>query len=118
MAIGRLSLALVALALISFGSLGLFRVAPASAQNCTLTGSTVNCDDGRTGKFAGDSIVWPDGTRSSPTRPESVIIGNSASVHVGPGVLVGKGNGQVPLDDPNGRFKKQCAFLNGVGYCY
>jgi hypothetical protein len=110
MAIGRLSLALVAV--------GFIGAASASAQNCTLTGSNVTCDDGRTGKFAGDSIVWPDGTSSSPTRHESVIIGNNASVHVGPGVFVGKGNGKVPLDDPNSRFKKQCAYLNGVGYCY
>jgi len=90
----------------------------AMAQSCTMTGTDVTCDDGRTGKFAGDAIIWPDGTRSSPSPHPSVIIGNRSSVHVGPGVFVGDGKGSVPLDDPNGRFKKQCAQLNGVSYCY
>jgi hypothetical protein len=48
----------------------------------------------------------------------SVIIGNKPSVHVGQGVFVGKGNGVVPLDDPNAPNKTRCAILDGVSYCY
>jgi hypothetical protein len=90
----------------------------AMAQNCTRVGVEVTCDDGRVGKFAGDAIVWPDGSRSSPSPHPSVIIGNRPSVQVGPGVFVGSGHGMVPLDNPNGRFKQQCANLEGVSYCY
>jgi hypothetical protein len=88
------------------------------AQTCTRTGVVVTCDDGRVGKFTGDAIVWPDGSHSSASPHASVIIGNRSSVQVGPGVFVGKGNGSVPLDNPNGRFKQQCALLEGVSYCY
>ena len=90
----------------------------AKAQNCTRAGVDVTCDDGRTGKFAGDAIIWPDGTRSSASPHASVIIGHRSSVQVGPGVFVGKGDGMVPLDNPNGRFKQRCAQLDGVSYCY
>jgi hypothetical protein len=90
----------------------------ATAQNCTRVGVAVTCDDGRAGKFAGDAIIWPDGSQSSASPHASVIIGNRSSVQVGPGVFVGKGNGVVPLDNPNGRFKQQCALLDGVSYCY
>jgi hypothetical protein len=90
----------------------------AMAQNCTRTDTDVTCDDGRTGKYAGDAIIWPDGTRSSASPHASVIIGHRPSVQVGPGVFVGKGNERVPLDNPNGRFKQQCAQLEGVSYCY
>ena len=90
----------------------------ATAQNCTRTGVEVTCDDGRVGKFAGDAIVWPDGSRSSPSPHPSVIIGNKSSVVVGKGVFVGQGKGMVPLDDPNAPNKTRCAILDGVSYCY
>jgi hypothetical protein len=110
--ISRIEMALAAALLLMVGT------GVALAQHCTLSGTDVSCDDGRTGQFAGDAIIWPDGTRSSPVQHPSVIIGNRPSVQVGPGVFVGKGDGMVPLDNPNGRFKKQCAELSGVSYCY
>ena len=70
--------------------------APVMAQNCTRRGEAVSCDDGRRGIFAGDAIIWPDGTRSSATPHPSVIIGNKSSVRVGQGVFVGQGRGVVP----------------------
>ncbi|WP_431205594.1 hypothetical protein ACQ86E_12225 [Bradyrhizobium betae] len=90
----------------------------ALAQVCTRQGVDVSCDDGRRGMLSGDAILWPDGTRSSSTPHQSVIIGNKSSVHVGSGVLVGQGKGMVPLDDPNAPNKRQCAILDGVSYCY
>ena len=92
--------------------------APAGAQVCTRQGVDVSCDDGRRGVLSGNAIVWPDGTRSSTTPHQSVVIGNKSSVHVGPGVFVGQGNGMVPLDDPNAPNKRRCAILDGVSYCY
>jgi len=93
--------------------------APAMAQACTREGANVSCDDGRRGLLSGDAILWPDGTRSSLTSPNpSVIIGNKSSVIVGPGVFVGKGNGEVPMDNPSSPFKARCAVLDGVSYCY
>src|ERR1700694_501595 len=74
---------------------------PALAQVCTRQGVDVSCDDGRRGVLSGDAIIWPDGTRSSASPHQSVIIGNKSSVHVGPGVFVGQGKGMVPMDDPN-----------------
>jgi hypothetical protein len=106
------------MALILAAMLAMTARSTAMAQSCTLSGTNVTCDDGRTGKFTGDAIIWPDGTRSSPAQHPSVIIGNRSSVQVGPGVFVGKGDGMVPLDNPSGRFKQQCAQLNGVSYCY
>jgi hypothetical protein len=91
---------------------------PAAAQSCTRQGVEVSCDDGRRGILSGDAILWPDGTRSSSTPHQSVIIGNKSSVHVGPGVFVGQGKGMVPMDDPNAPNKRQCAILDGVSYCY
>src|SRR6267154_2942406 len=61
----------------------------ANAQRCTRQGNDVSCDDGRRGVLEGDSIHWPDGTRSSSSPHPSVIIGNKSSVHIGPGVFVG-----------------------------
>ncbi len=91
----------------------------ALAQACKRNGNAVTCDDGRTGLFAGDAIVWPDGTRSSASNPHpSVIIGHKDSVRVGPGVFVGQGRGSVPLDDPNAPNKRNCAILDGVPYCH
>ncbi|MGB6400857.1 MAG: hypothetical protein WBF73_35035 [Bradyrhizobium sp.] len=90
----------------------------ATAQVCTRQGDDVTCNDGRRGMLSGDAIIWPDGTRSSASPHPSVIIGNKSSVHVGPGVFVGKGNGVVPLDDPNAPNKTRCAILDGVSYCY
>jgi hypothetical protein len=91
---------------------------PTMAQVCSHDGPVVNCDDGRRGLLSGDAIIWADGTRSSASPHPSVIIGNKPSVHVGQGVFVGKGNGVVPLDDPNAPNKTRCAILDGVSYCY
>ena len=99
-------------------ALGAAFAAPANAQACTRQGVDVTCDDGRRGVLSGDAILWPDGTRSSSTPHQSVIIGNKSSVHVGPGVFVGQGKGVVPMDDPNAPNKRQCAILDGVSYCY
>jgi hypothetical protein len=100
----------------------MFVLAPglALAANCKRNGNAVICDDGRTGIFAGDAIVWPDGTRSSSARHPSVHIGHKDSVRVGPGVFVGSpsGRGSVPLDDPNAPHKRDCAVLDGVSYCH
>ena len=92
----------------------------AHAANCKGIGNAVTCDDGRTGIFTGDAIVWPDGTRSSSARHPSVIIGHRDSVRVGPGVFVGSpsGAGSVPLDDPNAPNRRNCALLDGVSYCF
>jgi hypothetical protein len=90
----------------------------AHAQHCTRQGNDVTCDDGRRGILEGDAILWHDGTRSSASPHPSVIIGNKASVHIGPGVFVGKGNGMVPMDDPNAPNKTRCAIVDGVSYCY
>jgi hypothetical protein len=91
---------------------------PALAQVCSHNGPLVNCDDGRRGLLSGDEIIWADGTRSSASPPPGVVIGKKPSVHVGHGVFVGKGNGAVPLDDPNAPNKTRCAILDGVPYCY
>jgi hypothetical protein len=91
---------------------------PTLAQVCSHDGPVVTCDDGRRGLKSGDSIIWADGTRSSASPHPSVIIGNKSSVHVGQGVFVGKGNGVVPLDDPNAPNKSRCAILDGVSYCH
>ena len=92
---------------------------PAMAQACTRQGTDVSCDDGRRGIFAGDSIVWADGTRSSLASPHpSVIIGNKQSVVVGPGVFVGKGSGVVPMENPSDPRRARCPVLDGVSYCY
>ena len=90
----------------------------ANAQRCARHGNDVTCDDGRRGVLEGDAILWPDGTRSSASPHPSVIIGNKASVHIGPGVFVGKGNGMVPMDDPNAPNKTRCAIVDDVSYCY
>jgi hypothetical protein len=91
----------------------------AMAQACTRQGADVSCDDGRRGIFAGDAIVWADGSRSSLASPHpSVIIGNKSSVIVGPGVFVGQGKGVVPLDNPSAPNKARCPVLDGVSYCY
>ena len=92
---------------------------PAMAQACTRQGVDVTCDDGRRGIFAGDAIVWADGTRSRLASPHpSVIIGNKSSVVIGPGVFVGKGNGMVPMENPSAPNKARCAVLDGVSYCF
>ena len=91
----------------------------AMAQSCAKQGVDVSCDDGRRGIFAGEAIIWADGTRSNLASPHpSVIIGNKSSVIVGQGVFVGKGGGVVPLDNPNAPNKTRCAILDGVSYCY
>ena len=91
----------------------------AMAQACTRQGTDVSCDDGRRGIFAGDSIIWADGTRSSLASPHpSVIVGNRQSVVVGQGVFVGKGNGVVPMENPSDPRRARCPVLDGVSYCY
>ncbi|TQF31959.1 hypothetical protein [Bradyrhizobium sp. UNPA324] len=99
-------------------ALGSALAVPAAAQVCTRQGVDVSCNDGRRGVLSGDAIIWPDGTRSSSTPHQSVIIGNKSSIHVGSGVFVGQGKGVVPMDDPNAPNKRQCAILDGVSYCY
>jgi len=92
---------------------------PAVAQSCTRQGVDVSCDDGRRGVFAGDAIIWADGSRSSLASPHpSVIIGNKSSVIVGPGVFVGQGKGVVPMENPSAPNKARCPVLDGVSYCY
>ena len=92
---------------------------PALAQSCTRQGVDVSCDDGRRGIFAGDAIIWADGSRSSLTSPHpSVIVGNKSSVIVGPGVFVGQGKGVVPMENPSAPNKARCPVLDGVSYCY
>lgn len=99
-------------------ALGAAFSASANAQACTRQGVDVACDDGRRGVLSGDAILWPDGTRSSSTPHQSVIIGNKSSVHVGAGVFVDQGKGMMPRDDPNAPNKQQCAILEGVSYCH
>lgn len=92
---------------------------PAMAQSCTKQGVDVSCDDGRRGIFAGDAIIWADGTRSSLASPHpSVIIGNKSSIIVGQGVFVGKGKGVVPMENPSDPRRARCPVLDGVSYCY
>ena len=92
---------------------------PAMAQACTKQGVDVSCDDGRRGIFAGEAIIWADGTRSSLTSPHpSVIIGNKSSVLVGKGVFVGKGTGMVPMENPSDPRRARCPVLDGASYCY
>ena len=89
--------------------------APAQAQRCHREGTDVTCDDGRRGIWAGDAIIWPDGSRSNSSPHPSVVIGNKPSVAIGPGVFVGQGKGMTPLDDPN---KVRCVTLDEVPYCF
>jgi hypothetical protein len=92
---------------------------PAMAQACTRQGVDVSCNDGRRGIFAGDAIVWADGTRSNLASPHpSVIVGNKPSVSVGQGVYVGKGKGVVPMENPSDPRTARCPVLDGVSYCY
>jgi 2-polyprenyl-6-methoxyphenol hydroxylase-like FAD-dependent oxidoreductase len=103
------------IALVAVAALGY--AAPALAQNCARQGTDVTCDDGRRGVFAGDAIVWADGTRSNLASPHpSVIIGNKQSVIVGQGVMVGHGKGVVPMENPSAQTR--CPVLDGVSYCY
>jgi hypothetical protein len=94
---------------------------PAMAQACTKQGNDVTCDDGRRGIFAGDAIVWADGTKSRLASPHpSVIIGNKSSVVIGPGVFAGSGSGKgmVPMENPSAPGKARCPILDGVAYCF
>jgi len=107
---GSATIALVVLAVI--GGVG-----SAMAQSCTRQGVDVTCDDGRRGVFAGDAIVWADGTRSNLASPHpGVIVGNKSSVIIGQGVFVGKGKGSVPMENPAAQTR--CPVLDGVAYCY
>ena len=95
--------------------------ASAMAQSCTRQGVDVSCNDGRRGIFAGDAIVWADGTRSRLASPHpSVIIGNKSSVVIGPGVFAGSGSGKgmVPMENPSAPNKARCPILDGVSYCF
>ena len=100
-------------------ALALGGAGPAMAQACTKQGVDVSCDDGRRGIFAGDAIVWADGSKSRLASPHpSVIIGNKSSVIVGQGVFVGKGTGMVPMENPSDPRRARCPVLDGVSYCY
>src|SRR4030088_1285854 len=113
MTINRALVFLILMSAIAAGGSG-----PARAKACPHEGANVSCDDGRRGLLSGDAIIWPDGTRSSLSPHPSVIIGNKPSVRGGQGVFVGKGNGVVPLADPNAPNKTRCAVLDGASYCY
>jgi len=114
MVITRALLSFILISAFAAGAAG-----PAMAQACTKQGVDVSCDDGRRGIFAGDAIVWADGTRSRLASPHpSVIIGNKLSVIVGPGVFVGQGKGVVPMEDPSAPSRARCPVLDGVSYCY
>jgi hypothetical protein len=89
----------------------------AHADQCTRQGVDVTCDDGRKGVFQSDAILWPDGSHSRLKGDDSVIVGNKASVVVGPGVFVGRGKGVVPMENPSAPNKLRCAVLDGVSYC-
>jgi hypothetical protein len=101
-------------------ALALAAAGPAMAQSCTRQGVDVTCDDGRRGIFAGESIIWADGSRSNLVSPHpSVIIGNKSSVVIGPGVFAGNGKGgMVPMENPSAPNKARCPVLDGVSYCY
>jgi hypothetical protein len=101
-------------------ALALGTAGPAMAQSCTRQGVDVTCDDGRRGIFAGESLIWADGTRSNLVSPHpSVIIGNKSSVVIGPGVFAGNGKGgSVPMENPSAPSKARCPVLDGVSYCY
>jgi hypothetical protein len=101
-------------------ALALGAASPAMAQSCTRQGTDVTCDDGRRGVFAGESLIWADGTRSNLVPPHpSVIIGNKSSVVIGPGVFAGNGKGgYVPMENPSAPSKARCPVLDGVSYCY
>ena len=102
-------------------ALALSAAGPAIAQSCTRQGVDVTCDDGRRGIFAGESLIWADGTRSNLVSPHpSVIIGNKSSVVIGPGVFAGSGSGKgmVPMENPSAPNKARCPVLDGVPYCY
>jgi hypothetical protein len=91
---------------------------PAMAQSCTKQGVDVSCNDGRRGIFAGDAIIWADGTRSNLASPHpSVIVGNKPSVSVGQGVFVGQGKGVVQMENPSDPRRARCPVLDGVSYC-
>ena len=109
---------IAALALIS--ALGCAFASSAQAQACTRQGVDVTCDDGRRGIFAGESLIWADGTRSNLVSPHpSVIIGNKSSVVIGPGVFAGNGRGgYVPMENPSAPGKARCPVLDGVSYCF
>ena len=115
----RITRALQSTILVS--ALALSAAGPAMAQSCTRQGVDVTCDDGRRGIFAGESLIWADGTRSNLVSPHpSVIIGNKSSVVIGPGVFAGSGSGKgmVPMENPSAPNKARCPVLDGVSYCY
>ena len=93
----RGKIALAILALLALLAVILAGYSPAMAQAaCHREGDMVRCDDGRTGTFRGEAILWPDGTQSRLAPPSpSVIIGHKDSVEIGQGVFVGNGRGGV-----------------------
>jgi hypothetical protein len=101
-------------------ALALGGAGPVMAQACTKQGVDVSCDDGRRGIFAGDAIVWADGSKSRLASPHpSVIVGNKSSVVIGPGVFAGNGKGgYVPMENPSAPSKARCPVLDGVSYCH
>ena len=100
-------------------ALALGAAGPAMAQSCTRQGVDVTCDDGRRGIFAGESLIWADGTRSNlASQHPSVIVGHKPSVVVGQGVFVGQGKGVVPMENPSDPRRARCPVLDGVPYCH
>ena len=96
-------------------ALALGAAGPAMAQSCTRQGVDVTCDDGRRGVFAGESLIWADGTRSNLVSPHpSVIIGNKSSVVIGPGVFAGNGKGGIRADGKSERAEQGA--LPGAGW--
>jgi hypothetical protein len=100
--------------------LALGAAGPAMAQSCTRQGVDVTCDDGRRGIFAGESLIWADGTRSNLVSPHpSVIVGNKSSVVIGPGCFAANGmGGLVPMQNPRALSLGRCPVLDGVSYCF
>src|SRR5215218_6092559 len=93
---------------------------PAMAQACTKQGVDVSCDDGRRCIFAGDAIVWADGSKSRlASRHPGVIIGNKWWVVSCPGVVAGKGKGgSVPMENPSAPSEARWLILDGVSYWF
>ena len=93
----------------------------ALAANCKRNGNVVTCDDGRTGIFTGDAIIWPDGTRSSSAKA-------SERDHRAQGFGACRAGRVRRLARParvqcrstirTAPHKRDCAVLDAVNYCF
>jgi hypothetical protein len=67
-ALRRLSQALphfsrkIGLQLLYLGLFAMLATSPALAQNCSVIGNTITCDDGRSGQRTGNFTNWSDGS--------------------------------------------------------